>query len=143
MMWDRGYGMMDGYGWIGGLITLFFWVIVAVAVVLIVMYLVRNSGSHQGAHHGAGGGQFSHGMYTPNDRRMEEERRRYDEDQRRYQEYQQAQQYQQQPPAVPAQPYQAQQRPDEAVDIARRRFAAGEITREEFDDIVRTLGGGA
>ncbi|MBU4557145.1 MAG: SHOCT domain-containing protein [Actinobacteria bacterium] len=30
---------------------------------------------------------------------------------------------------------------DEAVAIAKRRFAGGEITREQFDEIMRTLGG--
>jgi uncharacterized membrane protein len=29
---------------------------------------------------------------------------------------------------------------DEAVAIARRRFAAGEITKEQFDEIMKTLG---
>jgi putative membrane protein len=30
---------------------------------------------------------------------------------------------------------------DSALDIARRRYAAGEISREEFDQIRRDLGG--
>jgi len=32
---------------------------------------------------------------------------------------------------------------DEAVAIAKRRFASGEITKEQYDDILRTLGGNA
>jgi uncharacterized membrane protein len=36
------------------------------------------------------------------------------------------------PPAPPAH--------DEAVAIARKRFAAGDITKEQFDEIVKTLG---
>jgi putative membrane protein len=30
---------------------------------------------------------------------------------------------------------------DEAVAIAKRRFASGEITKDQFDEIMRTLGG--
>lgn len=30
---------------------------------------------------------------------------------------------------------------DEAVAIAKRRFASGEITKEQYDEILRTLGG--
>ncbi len=29
--------------------------------------------------------------------------------------------------------------PDEALEVARRRYAAGEITKEQYDEIVRTL----
>lgn len=31
--------------------------------------------------------------------------------------------------------------PDEALAIARRRFASGEITKEQYEEIVHTLGG--
>ena len=30
---------------------------------------------------------------------------------------------------------------DEAVAVAKRRFASGEITKEQYDEIIRTLGG--
>lgn len=30
---------------------------------------------------------------------------------------------------------------DEAVTVARRRYASGEITAQEYDEIMRTLGG--
>jgi len=30
---------------------------------------------------------------------------------------------------------------DEAVAIAKRRFASGEITKEQYEEIIRTLGG--
>lgn len=32
---------------------------------------------------------------------------------------------------------------DDAAAIAKRRLASGEITKEQYDDIVRTLGGSA
>lgn len=32
-------------------------------------------------------------------------------------------------------------RPDAALDAARHRFATGEITKEQYEEIVRTLGG--
>lgn len=32
-------------------------------------------------------------------------------------------------------------RPDDAVRVARERFAKGEITQEEYENIVRALGG--
>jgi putative membrane protein len=32
-------------------------------------------------------------------------------------------------------------RPDDALETARRRYASGEITKDEFEEIKRTLGG--
>ncbi|HEX9093447.1 MAG TPA: SHOCT domain-containing protein [Coriobacteriia bacterium] len=41
--------------------------------------------------------------------------------------------------SAPAQPGAAAH--DEAVAITRRRFASGEITKEQYDEIMRALGG--
>jgi putative membrane protein len=43
----------------------------------------------------------------------------------------------------PQSPYQQSYSPprDDALETARRRFASGEITKDEFEEIKRTLGG--
>jgi putative membrane protein len=43
-------------------------------------------------------------------------------------------------PARHAEPAQPAPRPEDPMDIARRRYAAGEITRDEYLAIVDTLG---
>jgi uncharacterized membrane protein len=84
-----GYGMMGG-AW-GGLLMLFFSVLVIAGITLLVIWAVRAASGH------GGGGAGS----MP-------------------------------PPSAGH---------DEAVAIARKRLASGEITREQYDEIVAALGG--
>jgi uncharacterized membrane protein len=84
---DYGYGMMGG-AW-GGLLMLFFSVLVIAGITLLVIWAVRAATVTGGA-----------GSMPP-------------------------------PSAGP----------DEAVAIARKRLASGEITREQYDEIVAALGG--
>lgn len=79
-----GYDMMGGYGWFGGLLTLFFGALVVAGIVLLIIWAVRAS-AHQPVSGSAGH--------------------------------------------------------DEAVAIAKRRCASGEITTQEYDEIMRALGG--
>jgi uncharacterized membrane protein len=86
---DYGYGMMGG-AW-GGLLMLFFSVLVIAGITLLVIWAVRAASGH------GGGGAGS----MP-------------------------------PPSAGH---------DEAVAIARKRLASGEITREQYDEIVAARGG--
>jgi len=84
-----GYDMMGG-GWLGGLVMLFFGLLVLAGLVLLVVWAVRATAGGHAPGSGASGG--------PDAGR------------------------------------------DEAVAIARKRLASGEITAEQFDDIMRALG---
>lgn len=87
-----GYDMMGGYGWVGGLLALFFIALVVIALVLLIIWAVRAaSGGHE------------------------------------------------KPGATP--PSSGAAGHDEAVAIAKRRLASGELTRKQYDEIMRTLGG--
>ena len=87
----NGFNMMGGYGWFGGLLILLFGALIIAGIVLLVVWLVKASGSHSP---GSGASQ---------------------------------------PPGAAGH--------DEAIAIAKRRFASGEITKEQYDEIIRTLGG--
>jgi len=96
MMYGRGYGygygnMMNGYGWVGGLVMLLFALLVIAGVVLVILWAMR-----------AASGHHAHGASAP-------------------------------PPANVGH--------DEAVAIAKRRLASGEITKDQYEEIIRTLGG--
>ena len=93
MGYGRGFGLgydMMGAGWLGGLVMLFFGLLVLAGLVLLVVWAVRAVGGGNASSHGGPG--------MPGDGR------------------------------------------DEAIAIARRRLAAGEITAEQFDEIMRALG---
>lgn len=95
MGYGRGFGLgydMMGAGWLGGLVMLFFGLLVLAGLVLLVVWAVRAAAGG----HAPGGGQ-------------------------------------------PGGPVNGGR--DEAVAIARKRLASGEITAEQFDDIMRALGG--
>jgi len=47
----------------------------------------------------------------------------------------------QQPGAMPQQPVAPNDGHQEAVAIAKRRLASGEISKEQYEEIMRTLGG--
>lgn len=90
MMYGNGYGnMMGGGGWLGGLLTVFFGILVLVGVALLVVWLVKAMSGHGGAAAGPQPGAPGH---------------------------------------------------DEAVALARKRFASGEINKEQFDEIMQALG---
>ncbi|MDO8848949.1 MAG: hypothetical protein Q7W51_11250 [Coriobacteriia bacterium] len=90
MMYGNGYGnMMGGNGWFGGLLAIFFGILVLVGVVLLVIWLVKTMSGHSGTATGPQPGAPGH---------------------------------------------------DEAVTLARKRFASGELTREQFDEIMQALG---
>jgi len=93
MGYGRGLGLgydMMGAGWLGGLVMLFFGLLVLVGLVLLVVWAVRaTAGGHPS--NGAGSGVSDGGR-------------------------------------------------DAAVAIARKRLAAGEITAEQFEEIMRALG---
>lgn len=119
MMYGRGFGwsdMMGGWGWVGGLIMLAFWILIATGVVLFVMWVVRTTtGTGHGHQYTGPGNQAYLGQPQP-------------------------------PQAPQMHPQAGVQSPappthDEAVAIARRRFASGEISKDEFDELMKTLGG--
>jgi uncharacterized membrane protein len=129
----RGYtygpGMMTGgYSPFIGLAVLFFWLVILAAVVILIVWIVRDTrhrhhpGMMMGVPPAGGHGAAMHP-------------------------YQQGQPEPGQPMAAPQQPMPATppgpQTPprDEAMEIARRRLAAGEITTEQFEEIRRALGG--
>lgn len=148
MMWDRGYGMMSGWGWIGGLMMLAFWVLVAVGVILLVMWAVRAASNHDRGDQGQwaaqdhGGGHRGQWSGQPHGSGPVQWRGQAGQQGWTGQGPDPGQQaWGQQGPD-----YGAQQRGgtradrDEAVEIARRRFAGGELTREQYDDIMKALG---
>lgn len=149
MMWDRGYGwgdgMMGGWGWIGGLIMLAFWVLVAVGIILLVMWAVRAASNHgRGGHgqwnaqgHGGHQGQWSgqpHGSGPVHWGGQGQQGWGPQGPDQGQQWGQRGQDYGSQQWSGPRGDR------DEAVEIARRRFASGEITREQYDDILKALG---
>ncbi len=85
-----GYDMMGG-GWLGGLVMLFFGLLVLAGLVLIVVWAIRALSSHSSSATG------------------------------------------------PVSPGGAGH--DEALAIAKKRFAGGEITKEQYDEIMRVLSG--
>jgi len=88
--YGSGYGMMGG-GWFGGLLMVFFGLLVLVGLVLLVVWAVRAASGHGHTMSGGPGmsGRVGH---------------------------------------------------DEALAIAKKRLASGEITAEQYAEIVRTLG---
>lgn len=108
--WDYGYDMMNTGSWIGMLLTALFAALIIAGLIVLVVWAVRSSNGHRYATHGGYGG--------PGHRGYEQERDRgsgFD--------------------------FLGPQsgRADDAVEIARRRFAAGEITREQYDEILNAL----
>jgi len=95
MMGGYGRGLGYGYdmmgGWLGGLLMLFFGLLVLAGIVLLVVWAIRAATGHAPSATG------------------------------------------------PAHPGAAGQ--DEAIAIAKRRFATGEITKEQYDEIMRALTG--
>jgi len=85
-----GYDMMGG-GWLGGLVMLFFGLLVLAGLVLIVVWAIRALSGHGSSATG--------------------------------------------PVSTGAAGY------DEALAIAKKRFAGGEITKEQYDEIMRVLSG--
>lgn len=86
-----GYDMMGGAGLLGGLVMLFFGLLVLAGTVLLVIWAIRASSGHGASATGSA------------------------------------------PSAAAGH--------DEAVAIAKKRFAGGEITKEQYDEIMRALGG--
>lgn len=111
--WDYGYDMMGG-GWVGALLTAFFGALIVAGLVVLVVWAIRSAtghGGHRYATHG-GYGQHQEG-YHDRDRERGESGWQF------------------------LGPRSGQA--DDAVDIARRRFASGEITREQYDEILNAL----
>ncbi len=96
MMGGPGYGFSSGYGmagggWLGGLLMMFFGLLILIGLVLLVVWAVRAASGHG---HSASGGPGTSGPVGH----------------------------------------------DEAIAIAKRRLANGEITAEQYAEIVRALG---
>lgn len=140
MMFGRGYyygdgynGMMGGYGWVAALLMWLFFALVLLGIAALVIWAFRSAARHNGHGYGHGGHGWHGGQYQGG------------------QGYGQ-QQYSQQVTegGVITGPDQGQggqggyggqpRRDDEAISIARRRFANGELTREEYEDMMRSLG---
>jgi uncharacterized membrane protein len=97
--YSYGSGMMGGYSPFMGLAVLMFWLVILAAVVILIVWIVRETSGHRWAGH-------THEA----------------------------------PPAGTPGAQHAPQR-DEAMEIARRRLAAGEITTEQFEEIRKAIGG--
>lgn len=85
-----GYDMMGGT-WLGGLVMVFFGLLLVAGLVLLVVWAVRAASGGHASGTGPSGGSSAGGQ-------------------------------------------------DEAIAVARRRLASGEITAEQFDEIKRALG---
>lgn len=114
----RGYGLYGGYG-MGGFGMFFvglLWVLFIVAIVILIVALARRSRMHEhgGMTPGMHGGMGTHAPMAPTGAPMT-------------------------PPVAPTMAPPAVGH-DEAVAIARRRFASGEISKEQFDEIMKALG---
>lgn len=116
--WGYGYGV-GGTSWAGMLLTALFAALIIAGLVILIVWVIRAaSGDHRYATHG-GYGQGHMG-------RMERE------NQARYQAGG--------PDFIgPGPGGGAVGSQDNAVEIARRRFAAGEITKEQYDEILAAL----
>lgn len=119
-----GTGFDSGAGWLGLLLTALFAALVIAGLVVLVVWAVRTAT-------GAGHQRYAmHGGYGPGHTgRVEREQGRY--------------QATSGPDFIGPGPQggggSAATRSDDAVEIARRRFAAGEITREQYDEILNAL----
>lgn len=124
--WDYDYGV-GGASWVAMLLSALFIALIVAGVIALIIWAVRSAGGH-----GGGGRYATHGpRWDERDQgrgsgsgydilgpRSEDDRYQRPGDDR----------------------YRAQEgRADDAVEIARRRFAAGEITKEQYDDIVDAL----
>lgn len=109
--WDSG---MMGSSWVAPLFTAFFGALIVAGLIVLIVWAIRAAtghGGHRMATHGGYGGD--HGGWSDRDR--ERESSGFD--------------------------FLGPQsgRADDAVEIARRRFAAGEITREQYDELLSGL----
>lgn len=124
MMGRWGYGTgMGGGGWLGLLLTAFFGALILAGLVVLVIWAVRAAGG--GSHHryAMHGGYAGHGPVGTAG----------GQDTARHQ-------------AAPGPDFVGPgpagggaARTDDALEIARRRFAAGEITKEQYDELVNAL----
>lgn len=154
MMRDYGF---DGWGLGGGIawiITMLFWFVVVAAIILFIVWVVRSATHHQG-----GGGYDQRGGYD-RDREQQWSREGHPVAGRAWAERDREREWRSggQPGAAAGGGYERdrdrdqewqRQTPvpgtggrvdrDEAISIARRRLATGEITREQYDDIISAL----
>jgi uncharacterized membrane protein len=140
------YNMMGGYGWTAWLGMFFFGLLLLIAIVLLVIWAIRTL-SHTG-HHPSEQSQQMHGWVDrpapPFIGPSEYGHYPGQQGQPGQQSAPQGQQHGQQ--MHPGQPYPGAtggphaRSHDEAVEIVRRRYAAGELTREQYDDMMRNLG---
>lgn len=123
--WDYDYGV-GGASWVAMLLSALFIALLVAGVIALIIWAVRSAGGHGGGHRYAGHGQQWGGRDEGRG-----DRSGYDilgpgsgEGQYR--------------------PGEGQYRgpgggADDAVEIARRRYAAGEITKEQYDALIETL----
>jgi len=116
--WDYGYGV-GGASWVAMLLSALFIALVVAGVIALVIWAVRSASGHGGGHRYAG-----HGQQWGERDEGRREGSGHDflgprQGEGRYE-----------GPGG---------RSDDAMEIAKRRYAAGEITREQYDDIVETL----
>lgn len=118
-----GTGWSGGASWLGMMLTALFAALIIAGVVVLVVWAVRNAtgaGHHNYAMHG---GYMGHGQPG----RVEREEGRY--------------QATSGPDFIGPGPQSGGGgRQDDAVEIARRRYAAGEISKEQYDEILSALG---
>jgi len=108
--WDYGSGAMGAGGWFAMLLTAFFLALIVAGVIVLVIWAIRAASGH--------GGQHRQGMHGgPGGYRQEG---RTDDSGYEF--------------LGPR-----SGRSDDAVEIARRRFASGEITREQYDELLNAL----
>lgn len=120
--WGYGYGPMMGGGALIGFLILLFWLLIVAGIIILIVWLVRRSGHEHGQHMPPGGMQPPSGMQHPTGV---------------------------QPPAStpvgtaypPTPPAAQPPARDEACEIARGRYARGEIDKAEYEDICKTLQG--
>jgi uncharacterized membrane protein len=107
--WDYGYDVMGG-NWVAALLTAFFGALIVAGLIVLVIWAIRAASGHGGHRYATHGGYGGHGRYDDRS-----EGGGFD--------------------FLGPRSGQA----DDAVEIARRRFAAGEITREQYDEILNAL----
>lgn len=108
--WDYGYDMMGG-SWIAMLLTAFFLALLVAGLIILAIWAIRAATGHNGGHRTAM--QGGHGGGFRSEGRGGDSGHEF------------------LGPRSGAN--------DDAVEIARRRYASGEITREQYDELLNAL----
>jgi uncharacterized membrane protein len=138
-MMNYGYGYNGGY-WGAGILFMLFWLFVLAVIIGLIVWAIVAAERRRNGHHGAGqhqGYPNTPGQFLPGQHPAP-----HPPGGQQPQAGQQAPQVQQGEPGwQPGGPQPGQPGHDEAMAIARRRLANGEITPEQFQEIRQHLEG--